>query len=592
MWGKIRGDLEGNVSSEELEAFDKMFQDIPDDEKEKVKELVGRSLVLAAAGVDLSKEDGGEGEWIQQLLRKDATDGNITDEESNLFGKHLLATMNDDLDALFVDKYAESVGEKLEEHGIRSKRPVAMINEAISSLLQRDDVKEHFEEWSDRAQKEVEELGMDENASISEMREALRKSGTLDQVGEGLFPHIKPNRGEGEGFLDAMKEYTKDLTMRLAARKMLLLNNKGDDTSSEASGADVGETPESGENEVSESDHEEATKKLIERLGPLMAGGKKSIIHGSLDRVRSHLREGGYDEMYKFAVAMHMNDTNYLDNLLGTSAGATAGAAGESKQRSRDMGVRDFDSQDLSAMRSEMTPEELALEDEALKRHAEEPYAEEGWMMREWIKWNEEKGRDVVDPGDSSNWLRSMVGVDEDGNAKTAADLKGPEPLRLPHSMAVPDLTIQVMSRRQLRRIFEIYDEVREQQLEVEKKRPVDDLLALRAQPPEFVGDARIRYSFKDYVFAKSHSLEKHPGEDYVQLMVNLNDLPMNDEEKEALKDVVGLRFNRASGDITISSQKFPMRLHNRIHVRLVLDRAMQAAKSIATEASADEASA
>ena len=66
-----------------------------------------------------------------------------------------------------------------------------------------------------------------------------------------------------------------------------------------------------------------------------------------------------------------------------------------------------------------------------------------------------------------------------------------------------------------------------------------------------------------------------------MKLKVNLNKMSLSSEERSVMKDIMGRRFDPASGDITITSRKFSERLHNRIHTRLILDRAVQEGKRI-----------
>lgn len=563
MWQTIRADLEGSVSNEELEVFDKMFADTKEEDREELQRMVGEGLIRAAEGH--SKENGGD--WIGGLLQKDNNDEEIASEDASKFGKYLLAAISKDPDVILEGTHDESIEEELQKHGVESKRPMTMVQEALRAICEREDVQKHFEDWSEEAETKLKDLGIDENASVREISEALEKAGMMEAVGASpAFPSLKGAGESSFNFLDSLKAYFEEATLKSVARHSTGSNADGDTVDVE-----------------SQSD-EETLKRMMNLLHPILAGGDASELSKGLKRLREHVDKGGDDELAKFNAAAEQKDTDYLKEILGSELRFNAGQGQESRERKRDRGYGADDADDI-AEREEMTAEELALEDEAIEKHISEPYPDEGWMMREWIKWNEEKGRATPDPSNRENWLRSVIGT----SAQTTGVNSESNPNemyehRLPHSKEVEDLTIQVMSRSQLRRVFEIYDEMYERQVEIEKKRPVDDLLALKAQPPEFVGDARLRYSYKDYTFSKSHELEKHPGEDFAQLKVNLQHLPLNDDEKDALKSVVGRRYNAASGDVTITSQKFPSRLHNRIHVRLVLDRAMQAARNIASD--------
>ncbi len=184
-----------------------------------------------------------------------------------------------------------------------------------------------------------------------------------------------------------------------------------------------------------------------------------------------------------------------------------------------------------------------------------------------------------MDKDDAASWLR--VVEDAEHEAEHDPDADHAKKHQLDIGDAWISVTPETFSRRTLRRIFQLYDDVVEQSREIQEKKPVDDLLALNAQPTEFVGDAPLRYSYNHYMYVKSHDLEKHPGEETVKLKVNLNKMCLSSEERSVMKDIMGRRFDPASGDITITSRKFSERLHNRIHTRLILDRAVQEAKRI-----------
>ena len=48
MWTNLRKDLSDSVDEAELKEYDKLFQDLPEEEMNAIKEKLGKSLVLEA----------------------------------------------------------------------------------------------------------------------------------------------------------------------------------------------------------------------------------------------------------------------------------------------------------------------------------------------------------------------------------------------------------------------------------------------------------------------------------------------------------------------------------------------------------------
>ena len=71
---------------------------------------------------------------------------------------------------------------ELESFGVKSENPTTMVPDGFRAMLKSDETQEHFEDWSGRAEQLLQSQGLDENASLSEMEEALRKSGMLNEV--------------------------------------------------------------------------------------------------------------------------------------------------------------------------------------------------------------------------------------------------------------------------------------------------------------------------------------------------------------------------------------------------------------------------
>ena len=179
MWTNLRKDLSDSVDEAELKEYDKLFQDLPEEEMNAIKEKLGKSLVLEAI-----RNDGMS--FLSRTMRKEE---NASEEESEIFAKYLLAFLKDEQSALLEGKYDDvDLKTELESFGVKSENPTTMVHEAARAMLKSDETQEHFEDWSGRAEQLLQSQGLDENASLSEMEEALRKSGMLNEV--------SPFRGE------------------------------------------------------------------------------------------------------------------------------------------------------------------------------------------------------------------------------------------------------------------------------------------------------------------------------------------------------------------------------------------------------------
>lgn len=79
----------------------------------------------------------------------------------------------------------------------------------------------------------------------------------------------------------------------------------------------------------------------------------------------------------------------------------------------------------------------------------------------------------------------------------------------------------------------------------------------------------------------KSHTYlgEGHPVERKVVLSVKVNDLKLNDTERHKLLLLCGPRYNVNTDELTLSSEKFPLRKQNKKYLRDLLDKLLTEAK-------------
>ena len=179
VWTNLRKDLSDSVDESELKEYDKLFQDMPDEERNAIKEKLGKNLVLEAIRND-------ETSFLSRMIRKEE---NANKDESEIFAKYLLAFLKDEQSALLDGQYDDiDLKAELESFGVQSENPITMFHEAAQAMLKSDETQEHFQDWSDRAEQLLQNQGLDENTSVSEITEALRKSGMLNE--------ISPFRGE------------------------------------------------------------------------------------------------------------------------------------------------------------------------------------------------------------------------------------------------------------------------------------------------------------------------------------------------------------------------------------------------------------
>jgi len=580
-WPRLREILADKLSGEELSEYDKLFEELPSEGMrfDQLREQVGKSLVLGAAGIDLEANETPESNelnFLKELLRKD---GGLSDDaaqidegEAQLFSQFLVATLTGDVHSMMNKPDKETVDASLARFGIKSRRPISMIQEAVSSFVMRSDTMAHFEQWNEKAVALLEEKSIGKDASIKEIEDALRDAGLLDEAVETM-PDFNPS-------LDADEAH-----YRSEARDNLIANTRKGDKKEDAIAERIrrdyyayylreGRLDEFKEIAFRGCDPEDEkvmsqmkeVEQTIKKYGPQIVGDEDSLQIDKLrDRLQAHISKNGPAELTRLTQAMVQMDTGYITDqgLLEDGKGAHEGADDCDKL---------WDESGYASAQSALEGDELEDALAKQKEHMEGPHATEGWILKEWMLWKEERGEPIEhDPADASSWL-------EVSELPLAGSDSGDEEREM-HPMEMEDLYLHTTSRRQLRRVFELYEDVNAQAREIEAKRPADDILALRAQPPEFVGDARLRYAYRDYLYVQSHELETHPGQRTVHLKVNLHHLPLDETEKQVVKELTGPRYNAASGDVTFTSRKFAHRLHNRIHVRLLLDRVIQEAK-------------
>ena len=560
VWTNLRKDLSDSVDESELKEYDKLFQDMPDEERNAIKEKLGKNLVLEAIRND-------ETSFLSRMIRKEE---NANKDESEIFAKYLLAFLKDEQSALLDGKYDDiDLKAELESFGVQSENPITMFHEAAQAMLKSDETQEHFQDWSDRAEQLLQNQGLDENTSMSEITEALRKSGMLNE--------ISPFRGENPLQSESRPGFRQSM-IDMADRLF------GSSNSSNSSGSSDNEEEGHDDKDVSDDvklstflrfAHSEQYQKAMSVLDEKLSDDEahlefqKILMSGDDEKLKDFLGP----DILKSMETLASKESEVLEAevaKLKAMSGSVEGEEGEEESKDR---------------HKRLSEEELAeLSDE----EREARMMDTSYFWSEWNKWNQEKGRSKVDKDDASSWLRVVEDAEHESEDDPDADHAKKHPLDIGDAWI--SVTPETFSRRTLRRIFQLYDDVVEQSSEIQRKQPADDLLALNAQPTEFVGDAPLRYSYNHYMYVKSHDLEKHPGEETVKLKVNLNKMSLSTEERDLMKDIMGRRFDPASGDITITSRKFSDRLHNRIHTRLILDRAIQETKRMIDENNSEAA--
>jgi hypothetical protein len=543
VWTSLRKDLSGSVDESELKEYDKLFQDLPENELNEIRERLSKSLVLNAVSEGTSS-------FADRMIRKEEE---ASEEESEIFGKYLLAFLKDEQSAVLEGKYDDiDLKAELETFGVTSEKPILMFHEAAQSMLKSDEMQEHFNDWSERAESMLQSQGLDEKASLSEMAEVLRKQGMLNE--------ISPFRGEDPLSSESRPGFRQSL-IDMANR---LLGSSDDDNDNKE-----------GEEERELSDQA--------KLSTFLRFTQSELYQNAMSVLEKKLK-GNNDAHLEFQKILMSGDQEKLKEFLGSDVLKTLESIAEKDSEALEAEVAELKRSSEPSKQEEehkdphqkLTEEEFA---ELTEEEKDSRMMDTSYFWSEWNKWNEEKGRSKVDKDDAASWLRVVEDAEHETENDPDADHIQKHPLDIGDAWI--SVTPETFSRRTLRRIFQLYDDVVEQSREIQEKTPADDLLALNAQPTEFVGDAPLRYSYNHYMYVKSHDLEQHPGEETVKLKVNLKRMALSSSESSVMKHIMGRRFDPASGDITITSRKFSERLHNRIHTRLILDRAVQEAKRI-----------
>jgi len=81
-----------------------------------------------------------------------------------------------------------------------------------------------------------------------------------------------------------------------------------------------------------------------------------------------------------------------------------------------------------------------------------------------------------------------------------------------------------------------------------------------------------------------------HANEHRVALRVNTNKLPLNDVERDILKEIVGSRLNEDRGELRLTSDQFGSRIENKRHLVSMLDRIILSCQRLAKELEKQEA--
>ena len=74
------------------------------------------------------------------------------------------------------------------------------------------------------------------------------------------------------------------------------------------------------------------------------------------------------------------------------------------------------------------------------------------------------------------------------------------------------------------------------------------------------------------------------PGEHRVTFKVNMDDIPLNEMERDIVKQIVGNRVNEDRGELRLASDQFGSRIENKRHLTSMLDRIVLSAKRLAKE--------
>jgi hypothetical protein len=181
------------------------------------------------------------------------------------------------------------------------------------------------------------------------------------------------------------------------------------------------------------------------------------------------------------------------------------------------------------------------------------------------------------------------AGVEEFEGGKTKGHFFEPKQSLTPgdeYAERGEDVHFSLHSRRGVRKLLELeqwyakFD--RWMHREVQKVEQQNDFDALLLEEPEYIGDARVRYSYAEYLGVRGSELEVHPAQRKVALRVSVPALGLNEAEEECLAALCGPRYCADSRDLTLVSRKHPTMLQNRVHVRLVLGRALHEARTAA----------
>ena len=62
---------------------------------------------------------------------------------------------------------------------------------------------------------------------------------------------------------------------------------------------------------------------------------------------------------------------------------------------------------------------------------------------------------------------------------------------------------------------------------------------------------------------------------------VDLNDLPLNEDERLVFLRMVGPRYNTGRNEVRLTSQKFPNRIENKRYLTLLLEQLLSEAKRL-----------
>merc|ERR1719174_949642 len=107
-----------------------------------------------------------------------------------------------------------------------------------------------------------------------------------------------------------------------------------------------------------------------------------------------------------------------------------------------------------------------------------------------------------------------------------------------------------------------------------------EDLHALIREPPEFLHNARLKYTYHRYDQAQLTILDEHPGNHKVTLKVHVPHLDLDADQTAYLSVLAGNRYSKASRNLRLVCRKYLNRLLNKVHVRLLLDRLLAEARN------------